>query len=169
MSEKNHLIIISAAQRQPDLQRVALRVIDEKPVLSRMVTIAKEAVQGRLNDVVTLTDSEEAGLLAERESCRVHLVHELNEKVSSDWFCLLDEVAQSIETQNQTTYDVVMVLRATSPLLKPIDLIHAFDRLWAENRDIILSGCEAAWIDGISDMGGSAYSTKYNQCSITNR
>lgn len=131
------LVVIPARGGSKGIPRKNIRLLDNKPLISYSIEIAKAS--NYVDDVVVTTDDSEIALISEKFGASVV---RRSEELSSDEIPL-DPVIYDAMIQKEKLafdeYDIVITLQPTSPLLKTSTLDRAIEKFDDFSIDSIIS------------------------------
>jgi CMP-N-acetylneuraminic acid synthetase/UDP-N-acetylglucosamine:LPS N-acetylglucosamine transferase len=131
------LVVIPARGGSKGIPRKNIRLLNDKPLISYSIGIAKQSAY--VDDVVVTTDDSEIALLSEKFGASVI---RRSEELSGDEVPLdpvvYDAMVQK-EKQAFDEYDLVITLQPTSPLLKPSTLDQAIEKFEDFAVDSVIS------------------------------
>lgn len=142
-------VVIPASLHGTDLPRRPLRSLAGRPVLLRVLDTAAQVVASR-GQIVILADDDEVALLAERQGIRVRPLP--GDGSDAELAQAVHDAVSDRERETGQQFTTVLVLRASSPLLRPMDLRDAVGRLAQHACDSVRSGC----IDGRASRRAAA-------------
>ena len=131
------LVVIPARGGSKGIPRKNLRLLDNKPLISYAIGVAKAAQY--VDDVVVTTDDSQIALIAEKFGASVV---RRSEELSHD-DALLDPVVHDAMIQKEKLafdeYDIVITLQPTSPLIKTQTLDAAIEKFDDFGVDSVIS------------------------------
>ena len=131
------LVVIPARGGSKGIPRKNIRLLDNKPLISYSINIAKSSAY--VDDIVVTTDDSQIALLSEKFGASVV---RRSEELSGD-DVPLDPVVYDAMVQKEKLafdeYDIVITLQPTSPLLKPSTLDAAIEKFEDFAVDTVLS------------------------------
>lgn len=138
MTPSSKLVVIPAPIHGNDMPRKMLRQLAGSPLLTRMIRIAESATHN-VEDVLVVTDDDEAALLAERMGCQV-AVEENSEQPENEfpWMRIYDGI-RNCEKSRSRTFDEIALLQPHAPLLSAGDFQCAEELLSDSNVDSMIA------------------------------
>ena len=131
------LVVIPARKGSKRIPRKNIRLLNNKPLISYSIGIAKASQY--VDDVVVTTDDSEIALISEKFGASVI---RRSEELSTDEV-LLDPVVYDAMIQKEKLafdeYDLVITLRPTSPLIKTDTLDRAIEKFEDFSVDSVIS------------------------------
>ena len=131
------LVVIPARGGSKGIPRKNIRLLDNKPLISYPIDIAKSSAY--VDDIVVTTDDSEIALLAEKFGASVI---RRSEELSGDDVALDPVIYDAMLQKEKLTfdeYDIVITLQPTSPLLKSSTLDEAIEKFEDFAVDSVLS------------------------------
>ena len=131
------LVVIPARGGSKGIPRKNLRLLDNKPLISYSIGVAKASQY--VDDVVVTTDDSQIALIAEKFGASVV---RRSEELSTD-DALLDPVIHDAMIQKEKLafdeYDIVITLQPTSPLIKTQTLDAVIEKFNDFGLDSVIS------------------------------
>ncbi|WP_405275090.1 cytidylyltransferase domain-containing protein [Methanobrevibacter sp.] len=131
------LVVIPARGGSKGIPRKNLRLLDNKPLISYSIEVAKASQY--VDDVVVTTDDSQIALIAEKFGASVV---RRSEELSND-DALLDPVIHDAMIQKEKLafdeYDIVITLQPTSPLIKTETLDESIEKFEDFSLDSVIS------------------------------
>lgn len=131
------LVVIPARGGSKGIPRKNLRLLDNKPLISYSIAVAKASQY--VDDVVVTTDDSQIALISEKFGASVV---RRSEELSSD-DALLDPVIHDAMIQKEKLafdeYDIIVTLQPTSPLIKTETLDRAIEKFADFGVDSVIS------------------------------
>jgi len=135
--DKRIIVIIPGRGGSKGIPRKNIRLLNGKPLISYVINTAINS--NLVDDVVVTTDDDEIGFIAEKYGANVVK----REGVLASDEVTLDPVIHDClikyEKEMNKTYDYVICIQPTSPLLKINTLETAIKKIIQENKDNIIS------------------------------
>ena len=131
------LVVIPARGGSKGIPRKNIRLLDNKPLISYSIGIAKSSEY--VDDIVVTTDDSEIALLSEKFGASVI---RRSEELSGDEVPLDPVIYDALVKKEKLAldeYDIVITLQPTSPLLKPSTLDKAIEKFEDFGVDSVLS------------------------------
>lgn len=157
----NHmiLVVIPARGGSKGIPRKNLRLLDNKPLISYSIEVAKASQY--VDDVVVTTDDSQIALIAEKFGASVV---RRSEELSND-DALLDPVIYDAMIQKEKLafdeYDVVITLQPTSPLIKTQTLDETIEKFDDFSLDSVISVVEDRHLSWGYDENNQRYFPNY--------
>ncbi len=153
------LVVIPARGGSKGIPRKNLRLMDNKPLISYSIGVAK--VSQYVDDVVVTTDDSQIALIAEKFGASVV---RRSEELSSD-DTLLDPVIHDAMIQKEKLaldeYDIVITLQPTSPLIKTATLDKAIEKFEDFGIDSVISVVDDRHLSWGYDENNQRYFPNY--------
>ena len=140
------LVVIPARGGSKGIPRKNIRLLDNKPLISYTIDIARHS--SYVDDVVVTTDDSEIALISEKFGASVVM---RSEELSSDEIPLdpvIYDAMNQKEKQAFDEYDIVITLQPTSPLLKTSTLdaaIEKFDDFAVDSVITVVDDRHLSW------------------------
>lgn len=129
---KDRCIVIPAIKKNAVIPDQLVKKLAGVTLIERALNIAKACARGQ--DIIVLTDSEEIGLICDRNGAR----HVLNRSLRFHTWDIVAEMRELLLAL-AVEYCNCLVLRASCPLLTWVDLEAAYKHFCATNADILLT------------------------------
>lgn len=153
------LVVIPARGGSKGIPRKNLRLLDNKPLISYSIKVAKASQY--VDDVVVTTDDSQIALIAEKFGASVV---RRSEELSTD-DALLDPVIHDAMVQKEKLafdeYDIVITLQPTSPLIKTQTLDAAIEKFDDFGLDSVISVVDDRHLSWGYDEGNQRYFPNY--------
>ena len=153
------LVVIPARGGSKGIPRKNLRLMDNKPLISYSIGVAKASQY--VDDVVVTTDDSQIALIAEKFGASVV---RRSEELSSD-DTLLDPVIHDAMIQKEKLaldeYDIVITLQPTSPLIKTATLDKAIEKFEDFGIDSVISVVDDRHLSWGYDENNQRYFPNY--------
>ena len=153
------LVVIPARGGSKGIPRKNLRLMDNKPLISYSIGVAKASQY--VDDVVVTTDDSQIALIAEKFGASVV---RRSEELSSD-DTLLDPVIHDAMIQKEKLaldeYDIVITLQPTSPLIKTATLDNAIEKFADFGIDSVISVVDDRHLSWGYDENNQRYFPNY--------
>ena len=153
------LVVIPARGGSKGIPRKNLRLMDNKPLISYSIGVAK--VSQYVDDVVVTTDDSQIALIAEKFGASVV---RRSEELSTD-DTLLDPVIHDAMIQKEKLaldeYDIVITLQPTSPLIKTATLDKAIEKFEDFGIDSVISVVDDRHLSWGYDENNQRYFPNY--------
>ena len=153
------LVVIPARGGSKGIPRKNIRLLDNKPLISYSIGIAKSSEY--VDDVVVTTDDSEIALLSEKFGASVI---RRSEDLSRDDVPLDPVVYDAMVKKEKLAldeYDIVITLQPTSPLLKPETLDRAIEKFEDFGVDSVLSVVDDRHLSWGYDENNDRYFPNY--------
>ena len=153
------LVVIPARGGSKGIPRKNIRLLDNKPLISYSIGIAKSSEY--VDDVVVTTDDSEISLLSEKFGASVI---RRSEDLSRDDVPLDPVVYDAMVKKEKLAldeYDIVITLQPTSPLLKPETLDRAIEKFEDFGVDSVLSVVDDRHLSWGYDENNDRYFPNY--------
>ena len=153
------LVVIPARGGSKGIPRKNIRLLDNKPLISYSIGIAKSSEY--VDDVVVTTDDSEIALLSEKFGASVI---RRSEDLSRDDVPLDPVVYDAMVKKEKLAldeYDIVITLQPTSPLLKPETLDSAIEKFEDFGVDSVLSVVDDRHLSWGYDENNDRYFPNY--------
>jgi CMP-N-acetylneuraminic acid synthetase/spore coat polysaccharide biosynthesis predicted glycosyltransferase SpsG len=134
----NALVVIPARGGSKGIPRKNVRLMGGKPLIAYSI---ENALNSRYNlDVVVSTDDEEIARISESYCTKIIMRPEslATDNVTLD--PVIFHAMSQMEQEKKTTYDMVITMQPTSPLLKKETLDAAIEYFLKNNFDTVISG-----------------------------
>ncbi|PKG44761.1 acylneuraminate cytidylyltransferase [Planococcus sp. MB-3u-09] len=146
MNNKKILVIIPARGGSKGIPRKNVRLMNGKPLVTYSIENAKSC--GLVTDIVVTTDNEEIQSIAKISGvdCLKRDKELSNDRVTLD--PVVYDAVEKMEKFKQISYDIVITLQPTSPLLKSDTLNNAIESFLNSDADTYISAVNAphlAW------------------------
>jgi spore coat polysaccharide biosynthesis predicted glycosyltransferase SpsG len=132
------LILIQAPLHYNGFPRMVLRSLNNQPLLTRILNVARHAV-GSADQILVLTDDDEVALMAERNGYTSAIEPTLLMPMTNGWPRKLHAIVRHQEKRRGRPFSAVMLLRPFSPLISSGDLSQALRELMTRPYDTVLS------------------------------
>lgn len=153
------LVVIPARGGSKGIPRKNLRLMDNKPLISYSIGVAKASQY--VDDVVVTTDDSQIALIAEKFGASVV---RRSEELSTD-DTLLDPVIHDAMIQKEKLaldeYDIVITLQPTSPLIKTATLDKAIEKFEDFGIDSVISVVDDRHLSWGYDENNQRYFPNY--------
>lgn len=153
------LVVIPARGGSKGIPRKNLRLLDNKPLISYSIGIAKASQY--VDDVVVTTDDSQIALIAEKFGASVV---RRSEELSTDEV-LLDPVVYDAMIQKEKLaldeYDIVITLQPTSPLIKTQTLDMCIEKFDDFSLDSVISVVDDRYLSWGYDENNERYFPNY--------
>ena len=153
------LVVIPARGGSKGIPRKNIRLLNNKPLISYSIDIAKASQY--VDDVVVTTDDSEIALIAEKFGASV--IRRTGELAEDD--VPLDPVIYDAMIQKEKLafdeYDIVITLQPTSPLLKPQTLDSAIEKFEDFGVDSVISVVDDRHLSWGYDENNQRYFPNY--------
>ncbi|MBQ2654364.1 MAG: UDP-2,4-diacetamido-2,4,6-trideoxy-beta-L-altropyranose hydrolase [Methanobrevibacter sp.] len=153
------LVVIPARGGSKGIPRKNLRLLDNKPLISYSIGVAKASQY--VDDVVVTTDDSQIALIAEKFGASVV---RRSEELSTDE-ALLDPVIHDAMIQKEKMafdeYDIVITLQPTSPLIKTQTLDEAIEKFDDFGLDSVISVVDDRHLSWGYDENNQRYFPNY--------
>lgn len=153
------LVVIPARGGSKGIPRKNLRLLDNKPLISYSIGVAKASQY--VDDVVVTTDDSKIALIAEKFGASVV---RRSEDLSGDDI-LLDPVIHDAMIQKEKLaldeYDIVITLQPTSPLIKTATLDQAIEKFEDFGIDSVISVVDDRHLSWGYDENNQRYFPNY--------
>ena len=153
------LVVIPARGGSKGIPRKNLRLLDNKPLISYSIGVAKASQY--VDDVVVTTDDSQIALIAEKFGASVV---RRSEELSTDE-ALLDPVIHDAMIQKEKMafdeYDIVITLQPTSPLIKTQTLDAAIEKFDDFGLDSVISVVDDRHLSWGYDENNQRYFPNY--------
>ena len=153
------LVVIPARGGSKGIPRKNLRLLDNKPLISYSIGVAKASQY--VDDVVVTTDDSQIALIAEKFGASVV---RRSEELSHD-DALLDPVVHDAMIQTEKLafdeYDIVITLQPTSPLIKTQTLDAAIEKFDDFSVDSVISVVDDRHLSWGYDEDNQRYFPQY--------
>lgn len=160
----NVLAVIPARGGSKGIPRKNMRLMNGKPLIGYAIENALNCKA--ITHVVVSTDSQEIASYA--QDCGASFIMR-DAKLAADAVTLdpvIHDATLRMEQSQGLTYDAVVTLQPTSPLLKPETLDEAFDRFFAGDADTVISCVNQPHLSWTKDDKGvivPAYKERLNR------
>lgn len=137
---KSIVVVIPARGGSKGIPRKNLRLLNGKPLISYSINLAKN--NKYIDEVIVSTDDLEIKSVAEKNGATVIL---RGEEISSDSITLDPVIFHAVneaEEINKKSFDFVITIQPTSPLLKDETLTNAIETLIDNEYDTVMSVCD---------------------------
>lgn len=137
MSRTKTIAIIPARGGSKGIPRKNVRFLQGKPLISYTIRTALKC--RNIDTVIVSTDDEEIAHIAEVTGCEVVMrpPHLADDHIPLD--PVIHHAISVIESEKNETFDVVVTLQPTSPLLSQSSVDKALDKFTTGNADTIIS------------------------------
>ena len=153
------LVVIPARGGSKGIPRKNLRLLDNKPLISYAIGVAKASQY--VDDVVVTTDDSQIALIAEKFGASVV---RRSEELSND-DALLDPVVHDAMIQKEKLaideYDIIITLKPTSPLIKTQTLDAAIEKFNDFSVDSVISVVDDRHLSWGYDESNQRYFPNY--------
>ena len=153
------LVVIPARGGSKGIPRKNIRLLDNKPLISYTINIARHS--SYVDDVVVTTDDSEIALLSEKFGASV--IRRSGDLALDD--VPLDPVIYDAMVQKEKIafdeYDIVVTLQPTSPLLKPTTLDAAIEKFEDFGIDSVISVVDDRHLSWGYDENNDRYYPNY--------
>ena len=153
------LVVIPARGGSKGIPRKNIRLLDNKPLISYSIGIAKSSEY--VDDIVVTTDDSEIALLSEKFGASVI---RRSEELSGDEVPLDPVIYDALVKKEKLAldeYDIVITLQPTSPLLKPSTLDKAIEKFEDFGVDSVLSVVDDRHLSWGYDENNDRYFPNY--------
>ncbi|MBQ2666487.1 glycosyltransferase [Methanobrevibacter sp.] len=153
------LVVIPARGGSKGIPRKNIRLLDNKPLISYSIGIAKSSEY--VDDIVVTTDDSEIALLSEKFGASVI---RRSEELSGDEVPLDPVIYDALVKKEKLAldeYDIVITLQPTSPLLKPSTLDKAIEKFEDFGVDSVLSVVDDRHLSWGYDENNDSYFPNY--------
>lgn len=132
MTETRRCIVIPAIKKNAVIPDQLIKKLAGTTLIQRAIDVARGVVPAQ--DVIVVTDSQEIGLICERNGVRFHYNAGLR-------FTSLDIIAemQSILKELGSSYENIIIYRASCPLLTWVDIDDAYHRFLEDEADCLVT------------------------------
>ncbi len=132
MTETRRCIVIPAIKKNAVIPDQLVKKLAGTTLIQRAIDVARGVVPAQ--DVIVVTDSQEIGLICERNGVRFHYNAGLR-------FTSLDIIAemQSILKELGSSYENIIIYRASCPLLTWVDIDDAYHRFLEDEADCLVT------------------------------
>ncbi len=132
MTETRRCIVIPAIKKNAVIPDQLVKKLAGTTLIQRAIDVAHGVVPAQ--DVIVVTDSQEIGLICERNGVRFHYNAGLR-------FTSLDIIAemQSILKELGSSYENIIIYRASCPLLTWVDIDDAYHRFLEDEADCLVT------------------------------
>ncbi len=132
MTETRRCIVIPAIKKNAVIPDQLVKKLAGTTLIQRAIDVARGVVPAQ--DVIVVTDSQEIGLICERNGVRSHYNAGLR-------FTSLDIIAemQSILRELGASYENIIIYRASCPLLTWVDIDDAYHRFLEDEADCLVT------------------------------
>ncbi|MCM1233358.1 MAG: hypothetical protein NC489_24845 [Ruminococcus flavefaciens] len=131
------LAIIPARGGSKGIPKKNIRLLSGKPLISYSILNALSCTT--IDDVYVSTDSEEIAEVARSYGADIIMREENLSGDSTTLDPVIFDAVSKVESEKGYTYDYVITMQPTSPLLKPESLSMALERVKAEEIDCMIS------------------------------
>jgi CMP-N-acetylneuraminic acid synthetase len=132
------LCVIPAKGNSRRLPKKNVKILAGKPLVAWTIEAAQKAK--RLTDYLVSSDDPEIMKVAEEYGAPVPFVRPA--ELAADAIRNIEVVNHALrfmETEKQTTYDIIILLQPTSPVRDPSHIDQAVEMLWASDLDSLVS------------------------------
>ena len=153
------LVVIPARGGSKGIPRKNIRLLDNKPLISYTIDIARHSTY--VDDVVVTTDDSEIALISEKFGASVV---RRSEELSSDEIPLdpvIYDAMNQKEKQAFDEYDIVITLQPTSPLIKTSTLDAAIEKFDDFSIDSVISVVDDRHLSWGFDEANQRYFPNY--------
>jgi len=153
------LVVIPARGGSKGIPRKNIRLLDNKPLISYTINIARHS--SYVDDVVVTTDDSEIALISEKFGASVV---RRSEELSSDEIPLdpvIYDAMNQKEKQAFDEYDIVITLQPTSPLIKTSTLDAAIEKFEDFSIDSVISVVDDRHLSWGFDEANQRYFPNY--------
>ena len=153
------LVVIPARGGSKGIPRKNIRLLDNKPLISYTINIARHS--SYVDDVVVTTDDSEIALISEKFGASVV---RRSEELSSDEIPLdpvIYDAMNQKEKQAFDEYDIVITLQPTSPLIKTSTLDAAIEKFEDFSIDSVISVVDDRHLSWGLDEANQRYFPNY--------
>ena len=153
------LVVIPARGGSKGIPRKNIRLLDNKPLISYTIDIARHSTY--VDDVVVTTDDSEIALISEKFGASVV---RRSEELSSDEIPLdpvIYDAMNQKEKQAFDEYDIVITLQPTSPLIKTSTLDVAIEKFDDFSIDSVISVVDDRHLSWGFDEANQRYFPNY--------
>lgn len=153
------LVVIPARGGSKGIPRKNIRLLDNKPLISYTIDIARHSAY--VDDVVVTTDDSEIALISEKFGASVV---RRSEELSSDEIPLdpvIYDAMNQKEKQAFDEYDIVITLQPTSPLIKTSTLDAAIEKFDDFSIDSVISVVDDRHLSWGFDEANQRYFPNY--------
>lgn len=153
------LVVIPARGGSKGIPRKNIRLLDNKPLISYTINIARHS--SYVDDVVVTTDDSEIALISEKFGASVV---RRSEELSSDEIPLdpvIYDAMNQKEKQAFDEYDIVITLQPTSPLIKTSTLDAAIEKFDDFSIDSVISVVDDRHLSWGFDEANQRYFPNY--------
>ncbi|EEM93319.1 cytidylyltransferase domain-containing protein [Bacillus thuringiensis] len=140
MNKQKVVAIIPARGGSKGIPRKNIRLLNGKPLISYAIEVAKKS--NLIDKVVVSTDDIEIGNIAKKYGAEVIM---RPDHISSDEVPLdpvIHYTVEKIEEELDESYDIVVTVQPTSPLLSIFTLENVIQKIIKENYDTVLTGLD---------------------------
>lgn len=140
MNKQKVVAIIPARGGSKGIPRKNIRLLNGKPLISYAIEVAKKS--NLIDKVVVSTDDIEIGNIAKKYGAEVIM---RPDHISSDEVPLdpvIHYTVEKIEEELDESYDIVVTVQPTSPLLSIFTLENVIQKIIKENYDTVLTGVD---------------------------
>ncbi|HHB2480200.1 TPA: glycosyltransferase [Bacillus cereus] len=140
MNKQKVVAIIPARGGSKGIPRKNIRLLNGKPLISYAIEVAKKS--NLIDKVVVSTDDIEIGNIATKYGAEVIM---RPDHISSDEVPLdpvIHYTVEKIEEELDESYDIVVTIQPTSPLLSIFTLENVIQKIIKENYDTVLTGLD---------------------------
>ena len=132
MTKERRCIVIPAIKKNAVIPDQLVKKLAGTTLMQRALDVARGVAPAR--DIIVVTDSQEIGLICERNGVRFHYNPDLH-------FTSLDIVAQmrSILQELAADYENIVVYRASCPLLTWVDIEDAWHKFVEQDADCLIT------------------------------
>ena len=150
------LVVIPARGGSKGIPRKNLRLLNNKPLISYSIAVAKASRY--VDDVVVTTDDSQIALIAEKFGASVV---RRSEELSTDEVLLDPVIHDAIIQKEKLAYDIVITLQPTSPLIKTDTLDKVIEKFEDFSIDSVISVVDDRHLSWGYDESNNRYFPTY--------
>ncbi len=138
MTPSSKLVVIPAPIHGNDMPRKMLRRLAGSPLLTRMIRIAESATRS-VENVLVVTDDDEAALLAERMGCQVAIEENGSQRENEFPWKRIYNGIRNCEKNRSRAFDKIALLQPNAPLLHAGDVQSGEELLSDSSIDSVIA------------------------------